>query len=597
MSNFCPSDIPPQGLDPVIRWCMLKTAPPRLALGAPLRMDAPPGAVSHITLGVSNAARSAKWYERLGLSRVAEDRGVVVMALPEMDEQYDPLAMMCAGLVWDETLPPWQPLVVLKETAERGYNRLCVVVADVPHEVERLAAAGIVASTTKGESSVASFEDPDGCAVELVAGPEAECGWLLVGVNVRDVATSLAAYMALGFVKVVDERVVLRRTKVRSSVIVKPPNGGFWLELVPSSTPPKHAVSLVVDDLATTVDRLCESENMDPELRRDVLPGRAVDRVAAAFRDPDGGIVELVATQGRARGKDKLVVVTGCDSGFGRMLAISAAVEGFEIVAACYSAAGKRRLVRLAQKTVVADLTTNDGCLEVVAAAKEVVEGLSLSLWALVNNAGACLPGNVEWSPPHDFEHSMALNFMAPVTITYELLPVLKETSGSRVVNVSSTAGFIAMPTLAAYSASKHALEAYSDAFRAEMLPWGLKVVLIEPALMRTPLAMSMAKSWLASFSAASEDRRALYGDKWVDRVAAALEATLDVAADPSETITVLMQALTLPDPPPRMIAGDASALLSLKQKPDAERDAALYEWLFPGDPPAAIVAPREQQP
>ena len=240
--------------------------------------------------------------------------------------------------------------------------------------------------------------------------------------------------------------------------------------------------------------------------------------------------------------------------------------------------------------TVVADLTQEEGRKLVVDTAK-AVSG-SCGLYGLVNNAGLCLPGNVEWLPMSAYEASMALNFHSPVALTYELLPALKTARG-RVVNVTSVDGFLALPTNAAYNASKHALEAYSDTLRCEMRPWGVRVVVIEPATMRTPLAMGFADGWLRSYREASDERRAPYGDAWAERVAAVTKQGLeDLAADPQQTVSALLRVLRLKEPPSRMTTGLAAKLLfkPLSLLPDKTRDAVLYAMSFSVPPPDGLV-------
>ena len=279
--------------------------------------------------------------------------------------------------------------------------------------------------------------------------------------------------------------------------------------------------------------------------------------------------------------KGKCIVVTGCDSGFGKQLVLAAVDAGFEVVAACFTDDGAAQYDDASITTVVADLTTAAGCERVVAAAKATAGG---GLHALVNNAGLCLPGNVEWLPMSAYEASMALNFHAPVSLTFSLLPELKACKGSRVVNVTSVDGFIALPSNAAYNASKHALEAYSDTLRCEMLPWGVKVCVIEPATMRTPLALAFADAWLKGFKAAPPERTAAYGAEWAQEHAATTKQSIsDIAADPQVTVSALMASLTLEEPPPRVATGKAASFLfkPLSMLPDGARDKVLYAISF----------------
>ena len=197
----------------------------------------------------------------------------------------------------------------------------------------------------------------------------------------------------------------------------------------------------------------------------------------------------------------------------------------------------------------------------------------------------------MDWLPPLSYEITMKLNFHAPVTLTYELLPLLKTAQG-RVINVTSVDGFIALPTNAAYNASKHALEAYSDSLRCEMRHWGVKVVVVEPATMRTPLAMSFADGWLKGFHQAPPERRTPYGSRWAERIAAGTKKGLEgLAADPAITVQALMLALTHQDPPTRMPTGNAAHYLfkPLSYLPDKTRDALLYGMSFPGPSPDGL--------
>ena len=82
------------------------------------------------------------------------------------------------------------------------------------------------------------------------------------------------------------------------------------------------------------------------------------------------------------------------------------------------------------------------------------------------------------------------------------------------------------------------ALEGYSDSLRCEMLPCGVKVICIQPAIMRTALAMSFADGWLKGFKDAEPARKVQYGDDWAEKVAAGTkQTTSDIAADPQKTV------------------------------------------------------------
>jgi len=187
-------------------------------------------------------------------------------------------------------------------------------------------------------------------------------------------------------------------------------------------------------------------------------------------------------------------------------------------VAACYTNAGATQFANVPHvTTAIADLTTLKGRMLVVETTKKTCKSMG-GLYALVNNAGVVIPSNVDWLKPQAYEQSMNLNFHAPVYLTYELLPLLKHKKG-RITNVTSVHGFITLPTNAAYNVSKHALESFSDCLRVEMMDWGVKVVVIEPSTMKTPLALSYANNYCKTFQEASSERQEVYGEGWIDEV------------------------------------------------------------------------------
>jgi len=303
------------------------------------------------------------------------------------------------------------------------------------------------------------------------------------------------------------------------------------------------------------------------------------------------GYYFLKPSKKHGKNTDKTVLITGCDSGFGKGLVICAANAGFKVIAACYSEQGAKEFDNVPDVVaVVADLTKNEDINKVVNTTKEVV--VDKGLFGLINNAGICLPGNVEWLPSEAYKQTMDINFHAPVNLTYNLLPLIKKAKG-RIINVTSVDGFIPLPTISAYASSKHALESYSDILRCEMLPWGVKVVIVEPATMRTPLAMGFADAWLKSFKEATIERQLPYGHEWANKVADfTREGIKQLAADPQETISAMLSALEQINPPTRIKTGKVATFLfkPLSLLPDSIRDRVLYPLSFRGIKPQGLI-------
>jgi len=205
-----------------------------------------------------------------------------------------------------------------------------------------------------------------------------------------------------------------------------------------------------------------------------------------------------------------------------------------------------------------------------------------------VSNAGVVIPGMTELLPPEAYVSSMAVNFFAPVSLTYELLPDLKRTRGSRVVIVGSMAGFMSLPSNAAYNASKHAVEAYCDTLRVEMRPFGVRVALLEPGGMKTPLASSYNDAWLKTFNAAPEERKKSYGQAWAEKVYGQNSKSYDaMLSDPSIVVKDLVHAVRADQPKPRYVCGNAANFFfkPLSLMPYAVRDTICEKMAYPVKP------------
>ena len=181
-----------------------------------------------------------------------------------------------------------------------------------------------------------------------------------------------------------------------------------------------------------------------------------------------------------------VAVITGASSGIGEATARRLAREpGAQLVLV---ARREERLRQLAESLpapcsyLALDLADEDAPARVRAHAQECHGRLTL----LVNNAGASWRGTFADGGYANVRRTMALNFDAPVRLTEALLPLLRASAPSAIVNVSSTAARVARPGAGAYSASKFALTGWSDALYAEELPHGVHVGQVLPGFIAT---------------------------------------------------------------------------------------------------------------
>jgi uncharacterized protein len=179
-----------------------------------------------------------------------------------------------------------------------------------------------------------------------------------------------------------------------------------------------------------------------------------------------------------------VAVVTGASSGIGEATARRLARDGAELVLVARREDRLRALAdELGGATVVAvDLTDDDAPTRV----KEAVESGHGRLDLLVNNAGGAWRGTFADTGWEHIERHMKLNFEATVRLTHALLPLLRRSAPSSIVNVASVAGRISRGRSIAYSASKFALIGWSDGLHAEEKPNGVHVGMVLPGFVAT---------------------------------------------------------------------------------------------------------------
>lgn len=194
----------------------------------------------------------------------------------------------------------------------------------------------------------------------------------------------------------------------------------------------------------------------------------------------------------------------------------------------------------------------------------------------LVNNAGIALGSPLELVPVDQLRHQLEVNLVGQVAVTQALLPALRRAKG-RIVFMGSIAGRSALPFLAPYAASKHALEAVADSLRLELKPFGIPVSIVEPGSIRTAIWSRSAKRADALAATADAQKAELYAD----RVAAFRSLALkrgEGGAPADRVAEVVEEALTAERPHARYLVGkDAKLRAGFERLPDRLRDR-IYE-------------------
>ncbi|CAL8351130.1 unnamed protein product [Merluccius merluccius] len=265
----------------------------------------------------------------------------------------------------------------------------------------------------------------------------------------------------------------------------------------------------------------------------------------------------LLAPEGRA------ICITGCDSGFGKAAAKRLDALGFKVFATVMDLSGEgamelRSACSSKLNLLQVDITQPQQIQHMLLAIKTEL-GLK-GLWGLVNNAGVCVNfGDAELSLMSTYRGCMEVNFFGSLSITKMLLPLLRQTRG-RIVTISSPAGDQPFPCLAAYGASKAALNLLINTLRHELEPWGVQVSTILPSSYRTGQS-SNKEYWRRQQDHLLHNLcPALLEDYGEDYLAETRDLFQDharnAAEDLSPVVDAIVQALLSPQPRVRYYAG-----------------------------------------
>ena len=181
----------------------------------------------------------------------------------------------------------------------------------------------------------------------------------------------------------------------------------------------------------------------------------------------------------------KAVLITGCSSGIGRATAERLSTVGWKVYATARDAETIASLERNGCGLLPLDVTDEDSMQSAV----EDVERREGTVGVLVNNAGYSQSGAVEAVAMEKVRRQFETNFFGLARMCQLVLPGMRRQGYGRIVNLSSMGGKLTFPGAGYYHASKHAVEALSDALRFEVAGFGIKVSVLEPGLIRTGFA------------------------------------------------------------------------------------------------------------
>lgn len=252
------------------------------------------------------------------------------------------------------------------------------------------------------------------------------------------------------------------------------------------------------------------------------------------------------------------VLVTGSSTGIGRATAKALADRGWWVYAAVRKgkdADNLRADLGSSGAPILLDVTDQSSI-------DAAVQDITGPLHAVVNNAGIAVGAPLEFLPLDDFRHQLEVNVTGQLAVTQAFLPRLRETRG-RLLFVGSIGGRIAGPLLGAYHASKFALAAMADTLRAELRPFGVSVVLIEPGAIATSIWGSAVGIGQVLYDRMPAEARRYYGVA-VESLIASSEQRGGAGLAPEAAAKVLVRTLQKPRPRPRYLIGRDARLASV---------------------------------
>jgi NAD(P)-dependent dehydrogenase (short-subunit alcohol dehydrogenase family) len=257
-------------------------------------------------------------------------------------------------------------------------------------------------------------------------------------------------------------------------------------------------------------------------------------------------------------------LITGSSTGFGRILAEELAKAGHSVLATARRPEALDDL-RAAYPDLVTTAQVDVTDRAQVAAAIKMPERLDV----VVNNAGYGLFGAVEEASEDEIKRQFDTNIMGAIHVMQLAAERMRGSGGGRILNLSSIAGLASFPAAGFYCATKHALEALSEALDAEASPLGIRAIAIEPGPFRTDFhgrSLAMAEREIADYAETAGARRKLISGMDGNQ-----------AGDPVRAAHIMMDLAAHPNPPKRLLLG-ANAYERAMQTWD-ERRADAEAW------------------
>ena len=259
-------------------------------------------------------------------------------------------------------------------------------------------------------------------------------------------------------------------------------------------------------------------------------------------------------------GTKKVALVTGSSSGIGYETALLLARNGFDTFATMRNMNKSKEITEVSNRENlplrVVQLDVNDD-KSVTDAINNILKEKE-SIEVVVNNAGYGLMGSVEDSSLDEIKSQFETNFFGAIRVMQRVIPIMRKQRSGTIVNVSSIAGRIGFPMGSAYVSSKFALEGLSESISYELKQFGIKIILIEPGVIKTNFALVTPKKAVNTNSSYS---------LLMNKLEENLFSTIANGTSPKEVASVILRSITEASPEHRYLVGnDAVELINARK-------------------------------
>ena len=268
--------------------------------------------------------------------------------------------------------------------------------------------------------------------------------------------------------------------------------------------------------------------------------------------------------------QQKVAILTGSSSGIGYATSLLLARNRFHTYATMRNIEKSADIQQIANKEIlplqVIQLDVNDDAS--IRNSIEKVRSENERIDVLVNNAGYGLIGAFEDLSAEEIKSQFETNFFGVIRLTQQVLPIMRKQKSGTIVNVSSGAGRIGFPGMSAYVSSKFALEGLSESMSYELEPFGIRVVIIEPGVIKT----NFKKNSVMSKKSLDNSSISPYSSI-IQKMDASISSIIEHATPPEEVAKAILHAVISNNPELRYLVGNDLIMMAETKKSMSDED------------------------